>query len=428
MMKTASIFPAMARIAGRTKNLVLAGGLSQLREDRNPPALLVGTVCLFAAAIFVIDLSLPLGVAGGVPYVALVMLGWWFHHGRYIMLLAILSSVLTVAGYHFSPPGGIFWIVIANRFLALFGIWATAGLLYKAKHSEQQIFFERQRLEERVAERTEELTRANKVLETQGARLAKLTEDILAAREEAEEANRAKSDFLASMSHELRTPLNAVIGFADVIERELFGPMGNDKYVEYIHDIKVSGEHLLDLISDILDLSKVEAGMLELNESVFEVPEVVDASIHLVKGRAARDGVALDIDLPDKLPPVYADERKVKQILVNLLVNAVKFTPSGGRVSLSASTDAQGNVTFVVADTGVGILPGDIERALQPFGQVTRNSQPQHEGTGLGLPLSKALVEMHGGTLSLASEFGKGTQVTFTLPNRRADGVTALAG
>ncbi len=242
------------------------------------------------------------------------------------------------------------------------------------------------------------------------------------AKEQAESANRAKSEFLANMSHELRTPLNAIIGFSELIELGRNSAPGEMRYTEYARDIRESGHHLLDLINDILDLSKIEFGTEELDEEELEVAQVVGTALTLVKGRAERGEVRLRLDLPDDLPELRADKRKFKQILVNLLSNAIKFTPAGGEVTLRAACRPDSGWTFQIIDTGIGIAPADIPKALAPFEQVDGRLDRKYEGTGLGLPLTKALVEIHGGALFLQSQVGEGTTVTVRLPGARIVG------
>jgi signal transduction histidine kinase len=244
-------------------------------------------------------------------------------------------------------------------------------------------------------------------------------EALRRTKEAAEAANRAKSDFLAHMSHELRTPLNAVIGFSEIIARELFGPVGEKRYAEYARDIHASGTHLLNVIGDILDISKAESGSAELDEAPIATPALAAACLRLIAPRAAVGQVRVASDLASGLPMVRADERRMKQVLINLLANAVKFTPPGGLVTLTARLDGDGGLELCVTDTGIGMRAEDIPRALEPFAQIDSARARRLEGTGLGLPLSRKLVELHGGTLSIRSEIDKGTTVAVRLPATR---------
>ncbi|MGE3770963.1 MAG: ATP-binding protein [Bdellovibrionales bacterium] len=238
------------------------------------------------------------------------------------------------------------------------------------------------------------------------------------AKEQAEYANRSKSDFLANMSHELRTPLNAIIGFAEIIKDQLFGPVGNTQYAEYAKDIHDSGQHLLSLINDILDMSKVEAGKRELRDEQLMFGDVAHSAVRLIGARAIAGRVKLveKVDVPLK---IRAEEKALKQVLVNLLSNAVKFTPEGGTVTLSAELRAGGDILVAVSDTGIGIAEEDIHKALAPFGQIESALARKHQGTGLGLPITKGLIELHGGEMTLTSKLGEGTTVSFTIPKDR---------
>jgi PAS domain S-box-containing protein len=240
---------------------------------------------------------------------------------------------------------------------------------------------------------------------------------LLAAKEEADLANRAKSEFLANMSHELRTPLNAIIGFAEVINTQMLGPAESAKYQAYAEDIASSGRHLLDLINDILDLSKIESGKVELHEVELDVRQVVETCVSLTAERAKIGEVALNVETGSGREPLLcADKRMLKQILVNLLSNAIKFTPPGGTVTIKAWHDRVEGYVMEIADTGIGIAPGDIPRALTRFEQLDGELGRKFEGSGLGLPLVKSLVELHGGGLDLHSEIGAGTTVTVRFP------------
>jgi len=233
---------------------------------------------------------------------------------------------------------------------------------------------------------------------------------------QAEFANRSKSEFLANMSHELRTPLNAIIGFSEIIKNQMFGPVGQPQYIEYACDIYDSGQLLLSLINDILDMSKIEAGKRELAESEMEIADIVQSVVRLVSVRAKAGRVRLNIFVSRDLPRVRVEEKAMKQILTNLMTNAIKFTPEGGTVTLSAQLAERGNMAIVVEDTGIGMSPEDIPIALTPFGQIENVMSRKNQGTGLGLPLTKALVELHGGELKLESQPGKGTVVTVLIP------------
>jgi signal transduction histidine kinase len=229
-----------------------------------------------------------------------------------------------------------------------------------------------------------------------------------------EVASRHKSEFLANMSHELRTPLNAIIGFTEVMLEKIFGEL-NAKQDEYLRDVLSSGRHLLTLINDILDLSKIEAGRMELERSTFSLRTALENGVTMVRERASRHDIAIALDLGQGLDEVAGDERKVKQVIYNLLSNAVKFTPDGGRVNVSAARE-NGAATVTVRDTGIGIAPEDQERIFEEFSQVGRDPERSREGTGLGLTLSKRFVELHGGTLRVESAPGRGSAFTFTLP------------
>ena len=250
--------------------------------------------------------------------------------------------------------------------------------------------------------------------------------ELRQAKEDAEYASRTKSEFLANMSHELRTPLNAIIGFSEIIKSEAFGPVGTATYKEYAKDINDSGAHLLAVINDILDLSKVESGNMELNLGDVALDDIVRSVKVLVRERAQHASVLLDFPPQQNLSVLRADETKLKQILVNLLSNAIKFTEPGGHVSLTVETDG-GSIVLKVADTGIGIPADAIAKAMKPFGQVDSQLSRRYEGSGLGLPLAKRLTELHGGELSLESEVDHGTTVTVRIPAGRTIRVLGTA-
>jgi len=243
--------------------------------------------------------------------------------------------------------------------------------------------------------------------------------EIQEAKEKAEAASKAKSDFLALMSHELRTPLNAILGFSEVIKDSVFGPISNGRYLEYAQDIHDSGSHLLQIINDILDISKIEAGHEHLDEQMVELDELVDGCLRLISPRARDADVALEGPEEGCGLTIRADATKLKQVVINLLNNAVKFTPAGGQVTLACGIDADGDILLRVDDTGIGMRPEDIEIALLPFGQIESAGARKYQGTGLGLPLAKALAEIHGGSLTVSSEVEKGTTVEVRLPRER---------
>jgi signal transduction histidine kinase len=245
---------------------------------------------------------------------------------------------------------------------------------------------------------------------------ARLFHEIEDKSRQLEAASRHKSEFLANMSHELRTPLNAVIGFSEVLLQRMFGAL-NDKQDEYLKDIYASGQHLLSLINDILDLSKIEAGRMELAPAPFHLPTALENAVTLVKERAARHAITLDIGVDPRLGELMGDERKVKQVLLNLLSNAVKFTPEGGRITMKASR-MDGAVEVSVTDTGIGVAPEDQAAIFEEFRQVGSDETRKQEGTGLGLTLAKKFIELHGGRIWVESELGRGSTFTFTLPLR----------
>jgi two-component system cell cycle sensor histidine kinase PleC len=303
------------------------------------------------------------------------------------------------------------WIQISERRTAEGGLVMTAADITAIKTQE-----------EARRKNEEELQRAVVSLERSQEQLSELARKYEAEKVRAEGANKAKSEFLANMSHELRTPLNAINGFSEIMVGEMFGPLGDARYKEYAGDILSSGQHLLALINDILDMSKIEAGKMNLKFEPLTIEDVVEDAVRLVRNRAEAAGLAVQLEFPRDLPEVQADYRAIKQVLLNLLSNAIKFTPRGGRVTVRADArpDPLGErVRISVKDTGIGIAAADLKRLAQPFEQIESQHSKTQQGTGLGLALTKSLVEMHGGALDIQSAPGEGTTVGFSLPVRQ---------
>lgn len=299
------------------------------------------------------------------------------------------------------------WLQLIERFTSDGGSVVTAADITAIKQKEA----ERQRATERLHVTITEL-------EDREDKLSQLARKYEVAMTRAEAANQAKSEFLANMSHELRTPLNAINGFSEIMAGEMFGPLGDARYKGYAADILKSGQHLLSLINDILDMAKIEAGKLTLHYETVSLKEVVDDAARLMRGRIQEAGLNLLIDAAD-LPEIDADYRGLKQVVLNLISNAVKFTPEGGDIVVALSREDDDRVRVAVTDTGIGIAAEDLGRLARPFEQVEGQHSKTTQGTGLGLALSKSLIELHGGTLTIDSVPGRGTTVGFDLPIRR---------
>jgi two-component system cell cycle sensor histidine kinase PleC len=300
------------------------------------------------------------------------------------------------------------WVQISERPTAEGGLVVTAADITALKAQEEA---------SRVNE--DELRRVVVTLERSQEQLSELARKYEMEKVRAEGANQAKSEFLANMSHELRTPLNAINGFSEIMVGEMYGSLGDPRYRDYARDILNSGQHLLALINDILDMSKIEAGKMNLRFEPLALGEVAEDALRLVRNRAEAAGLALRLDFAGELPEVEADYRAIKQVLLNLLSNAIKFTPRGGLITIHAERrdDPLGErVRVSVQDTGIGIPPEDLARLARPFEQIEGQHTKTQQGTGLGLALTKSLVEMHGGLLDLRSAPGQGTSAAFTLP------------
>ena len=299
------------------------------------------------------------------------------------------------------------WLQLIERFTSDGGSVVTAADITAIKQKEA----ERQRATERLHVTITEL-------EDREEKLSLLARKYEVAMTRAEAANQAKSEFLANMSHELRTPLNAINGFSEIMAGEMFGPLGDAKYKGYAADILKSGQHLLSLINDVLDMAKIEAGKMTLHYETVSLKEIVDDAARLMRGKIEEAGLNLLVDAPD-LPEIDADYRGLKQVVLNLISNAVKFTPEGGHIVVAISREDDERLRVAVTDTGIGITAEDLTRLARPFEQVEGQHSKTTQGTGLGLALTKSLIELHGGTLSIESEPGRGTTVGFDLPIRR---------
>jgi two-component system cell cycle sensor histidine kinase PleC len=280
--------------------------------------------------------------------------------------------------------------------------------------------------ESQLIQTVKDLEASRGKLEHQAQQLVDLAEKYSMEKTRAEAANRTKSEFLANMSHELRTPLNAIIGFSEIMENAIFGPLGADKYGEYAADIRQSGQYLLDVINDILDMSKIEAGRHSLEFENFNVAAIAQDALRIVNPRAGEEDIKIITKL-SKTVELNGDKRALKQVLLNLLTNAVKFTPKGGVVTLTVKRKDT-NVLFSISDTGIGIPEDDLENLGRPFTQVENQFSKSHGGSGLGLAISRSLIELHGGTLAIESREGEGTTVSFALPMLAAAAPDAEAG
>lgn len=364
--------------------------------------------------------SVITGLAFGAAASMLALRGknlFWRSMGGVAGALAICGTHFTsMAGVHISydPTINISTSTIAPVWLGIGIFTITATIVALAllsvlidHHLARRAIREAETLRAHVAE-----------LEATKKKLEETTVDLLKALEAAAASSQSKSQFLATMSHELRTPLNAIIGFSEILATELFGPLGNERYRDYANDVRESGSHLLSLINDILDFSKVDAGQLKLENENLAPDQVISEALRMMRQQGEQQGIRLEAKIDPELPLLYCDHRRVRQVLLNLLSNALKFTPSGGSVIVSAFC-SNDQISLSVADTGIGMSAEDIPKALERFGQIDGALNRKYEGTGLGLPLAKGLIELHEGSLAIESELGVGTIVTARFPATR---------
>jgi len=313
-----------------------------------------------------------------------------YMHSTFMSLLVLVCYEVVVIFINPLPD----YILINNNAFLCFAIGVSVFVNYIQEYQLRKSFVDNEKL-----------------------RAEQIRSERLLSRSEA--ANRAKNDFLAIMSHELRTPLNAIIGFSEIIANQMFGPVGQEKYADYAGDIRSSGTHLLSIINDILDISKAEAGRLSLEEEPIDPVDALNRSMHMFRQRASEIGVDLTFRVRDDIPWIIADPRLFNQVAINLTSNALKFTPEGGRVWIEIGLDHQGNFALTVKDTGIGVKYEDVQRIFEPFVQVENAMSRTHQGTGLGLPLVRKIMSLHGGTIELDSTVGEGTTATATFPKSR---------
>ncbi len=337
---------------------------------------------LWASVILGIDLLSPNAVASGVPYVSLVLFSLWLPQRWYILVAAIAGTCLTVLGYFISSVGLTNPVVFANRFIAIFAIWVTSLLCYIYKRDG-----------ETLETRSKELVETNLQLQ---------------------EANQGKSRFLSSMSHELRTPLNAVLGFADLLKGKFFGAL-NDKQTSYVKQIEKSGQHLLELINELLDMAKIDSGKAELLIEEFDPREYLIGTVSLMQPQLMKKKIDVSLSHDPSLTLMIGDRRRCNQIMLNLLSNAVKYTPEEGKINISYRKQ-DGQAKFTISDTGIGVELKEQEKIFSEFHQADQIRDENLGGTGIGLALTRRLVEMHGGEIGLTSTLGKGSSFWFTLP------------
>ena len=369
----------------------------QIRLRAQPRSWILLGATFLAAALLLLDLRVPLGVAGGVLYVTVVLISLWSPVRRDTFLLATVCTGLTVVGYFHSPAGGELWKVLANRSLAVYAIWAVALLADLHRRS-------------------------------QGALAASyvLSRELREAKEAAEASNVSKRQFLANMSHEIRTPMTAILGYAEELLEDGDLVRIPPERLHAIDAIRRNGNHLLQVINDILDLAKIEAGRLEIDPQSLSPLQLVAEVCSLTRVRASEKDLTLSSEFVGPMPAtISADPTRIRQVLINLVANAIKFTERGTvRLVTQLIFDTSGaKIRFEVVDSGVGVPPEELPRLFQPFTQADASTTRTHGGTGLGLTISARLVEMMNGTIEAESEPGKGSTFRFTLPVGSLDGV-----
>ncbi len=349
---------------------------------------------LWTSVILGIDLLAPTDVASGVPYVGLVLLSLWLPQRWYIFAAAGAGTLLTTIGYFKSPAGVDETVIIANRFIAIFAIWVTSILSYIYKRDEE-------------------------TLELRSRELNKTLEQLEKTNISLKEANHEKSRFFSSMSHELRTPLNAILGFADLLKGKFFGDL-NEKQSSYINQVDKSGKHLLELINDLLDMAKIDAGATELNLEEFDPKEYLIGTVGLLQPQFRKKKLNIRVFSDPALSVMTGDRRRCNQIMLNLLSNAAKYTPEGGKIEIRI-LKKEDMAKIMVSDTGIGIDAEDQQKVFSEFHQTDRVRDENLGGTGIGLALTRRLVEVHGGDIGVESKAGKGSTFWFTLPLKPID-------
>jgi two-component system, cell cycle sensor histidine kinase PleC len=340
-------------------------------------------------------------------------------------LLVVLSGLVTSRANHMDMLlSGLVPVTALAAVRFLFGwSWLDGAIAVLLPLFALQLFFDARRLTHRL----DEDSRLRFEVEDLARELEEARDEALRKRFEAETANASKTAFLANMSHELRTPLNAILGFSEIIAKECFGPAGSPRYKEYAGDIHSSGAHLLSLINDLLDVAKIEAGRMEIEPEELDVRRTFDTALKIIGTKARERRQELLIEIDPNAPPLYADERSLKQILINLVSNAVKFTPEGGRITVVASRARCGGFQVMVEDNGPGIPRDKIDKIFKPFSQVDNRYDRQGGGTGLGLALVRGLAELHGGRAWIESEYGKGCRAYVVMPARAQASEAAAA-